>query len=127
MAQTFSKATFSQDLAGNGFALGTSKTAIHRSGTDINKAGEIWLYVSNYGTAAQVVTIGWCDTSAGGTGGSAIKASIPASSGPVLVIPGLILRGNTPELWINAQSSGTSALVVYGYVNKIVSTNGFSY
>lgn len=127
MGQTFSKSPLSQTVRGQGIAApATGAAAVHRSGTNTNIASEVWLYCVNYSTATQTLNIHWSETSAGSIGaGSLIKATIPVNSGPILVIPGLVLFGGTPELWINVSASAASALVVYGYVNKITSTSGF--
>lgn len=111
---TFSKQRFSE--AGNGLPILLSQTATagnlihtaHASAQD-----EIWLYVTNWHTAAVVVTIEF--------GGVAQKDLIIQTiavkpSGLVLVVPGIPVTGSVA---IRAFAATTNVITVSGYVNRI--------
>jgi len=49
-----------------------------------------------------------------------MELTIAAESGLVLVVPGLILKGVATALEVRAFAATTSAINIFGYVNKIV-------
>ena len=65
-------------------------TTIHTAvaGTTANTWDEIWMWAQNTDTTARKLTIGWGDDTAAD---NLIEVTIPAESGLVLVVPGLIL------------------------------------
>ncbi len=91
-----------------------SGTTIHTAQSGTSFLDEIWLWVSNTDTSARTITIGW-----GGTTDPdhlTLKAvSIPASSGPVCIAPGLVLQNS---LIVKAAASTTNVLTISGFVNR---------
>lgn len=114
---TYEKIKLSADSVGSGVWLGSSgmSTNIHTTGISSSALDEVWIYANNNnpsGTADIQVEIGGTNT---------IKQSIPASTGLVLVIPGLIACGDgTSGTDITAADSGfTGGVTIFGYVNRI--------
>jgi hypothetical protein len=117
---TFSKAILSGSTNGRGIHVNDDATPgvlIHTGSTTTTSIDEIWLYASNYDTTARKLTIEWGGTSAGG---DIMELTIAAESGLVLVVPGLILKGAGTALEVRAFAATTSAINIFGYVNKIV-------
>lgn len=96
-------------------ATATIGTTIHTAVTGTSSLDEIWFYVTNTDTAARNLTIEWgaatdpdrliCKT-----------VSIPLSSGPTLIIPGLLLNNG---LLVTAFASVANVLLLSGYVHRI--------
>ena len=118
---TFTKGLLSGTSADDGqaFPLTTSLTAVHTSPSVATSHDEIWIYASNASAADVVLQIGW--------GGSPdtlddrrIVQTITSKTGIVLVIPGLILKGNaSAALEIEVKAATTNAINLTGYVNHI--------
>lgn len=113
---TFSRQLLSGSTNGKPIPVATTATP----GTLIHTAttggyDEIYLYVSNVTGSAATVTVEW-----GGTtdpGELACKSvSIPANSGPTVLIPGLVLNNG---LVVRAYSGTSAALNITGFVNRI--------
>jgi len=94
-------------IAATGSA-GTTVHTAHASSTD-----EIWLWASNTASTSKKLTI-----ELGGTSDpdDQIEVGIPAESGLVLVLPGLLL---TNSLVVKAFSATTNVVNVVGFVNRI--------
>tara|TARA_R100001143_G_C3295993_1_gene103386 strand:+ start:82 stop:228 length:147 start_codon:yes stop_codon:yes gene_type:complete len=45
--------------------------------------------------------------------------TVPTEAGLVLVIPGLIIKGNATPLVVKAFAATTSSIQLFGYVNQI--------
>lgn len=107
----------------NGLYVNVANTAspgstIHTAVSGTSSLDEIWIYATNDYTLDAVLTIEWGGVHDGGmTNGPGILMTIPAKSGPILVIPGLLLQNS---LVIKAYTAGGSNVVrLYGYVHRI--------
>ena len=117
-------ATYSKQYLTGGAADGTgielpdiasSYATIHTSSA--GQAGhidEIWLYGSNTHSADIKVTLQF-----GGTDDpdDLIEVTVGAEAGLVLLIPGLILKGN--GLLLKGAAATVSKVTVFGYINGI--------
>lgn len=93
-----------------------SATAIHRGPSTTTHYDEVWLYASNTDTTANKITIEYGGT----TAGFLIEQTIPGEAGLILIVPGLIVKGNASPLDIKAWSTTTGSVVtIFGYVNRI--------
>ena len=119
---TISKVKLSNSTDGKGIviaATGTVGTLIHESTTTVADYDEVWIYATNTHTADEILVIEW------GLAGSGpldyIYQTIATKAGLTLVVPGLILKGNSTELLVNGfNPSGASGRInVFGYVNRI--------
>jgi hypothetical protein len=120
--ETFSKLTL-QPAGTTGTGLGipvaaTSSpgTAIHTASSTASHIDELWLYAVNYDTTARKLTIQFGGTTAGDND---IEVTVAAESGLVLVVPGLPVQGNASARVIRAFAATGTAIVLYGYVNRI--------
>ena len=116
---TFSKIPLSGSTDGRGIHIDDAATpgkTIHTGSATATTIDEVWLYATNYDTTARKLTIEWGGATAGG---DIIELTIAAESGLVLVVPGLILKGNATPLVIAAFAATTSAINIFGYVNRI--------
>lgn len=102
---------------GNGLPIlmSTTSTDIHRTTTSTTTYDEIWLYAHNYDTTARKLTIEFGGTAAK----DQIEITIPAESGPVLVVPGLVLRSGGTALNVTGLAATSTSIAVSGYVNRI--------
>lgn len=90
---------------------GTAGTTIHTAhATDLD---EIWLWAVNSDTTARKLTIEWGEATA--PDGN-IEVTIPAESGYLLVVPGMIL---TNSLVVRAFAASANVVLINGYVNRI--------
>jgi hypothetical protein len=95
-------------------ATSSPGTLIHTAqpGTVAGSYDEVWLWVVNNSSQTVDFVLQF-----GGTGSSdATSLPIPATSGPVLIAPGLPLQNS---LVVRAYASSSSACVVQGYVNRL--------
>lgn len=116
---TFTKIPLSGSTDGRGIHIDDAATpgkTIHTGSATATTIDEVWLYATNYDTTARKLTIEWGGATAGG---DIIELTIAAESGLVLVVPGLILKGNATPLVIAAFAATTSAINIFGYVNRI--------
>jgi hypothetical protein len=119
---TFSKIDLSEAVDGMGIAVvatASTGTLIHNMDTDDTADyDEVWLYVTNVHSGDEVLTIQW-----GTTGGvNDITQTVATKAGLVLVVPGLVLKGNASvQKNIRAfnPSGASSRLIIHGYVNRI--------
>jgi hypothetical protein len=74
------------------------------------------LYAQNYDTTDRKLTIEWGGATAGG---DIIEYTVKAENGLYLIVPGLIIKGNATALEVRAFAATTSAINIFGYVNKI--------
>ena len=113
---TYQKLKLSQDTVGSGIWLGFGPAVtIHTTGTSSSVLDEVWLYAHNNdisGSANIQIEIGGTNT---------IKQSIPASSGLVLVLPGILVSGTggSGTNITGSDASGGGTVTVVGYVNRI--------
>jgi len=116
---TFTKMILSGSTDGRGISIDDDATpgkTVHTGSATATTIDEVWLYAMNYDTTDRKLTIEWGGATAGG---DIIEQTITAESGLVLVVPGLILKGNATPLVIAAFAATTSAINIFGYVNRI--------
>ncbi len=116
---TFTKSILSGSTDGRGIHLDDDLTPgklIHTGSATAADLHEIWLYATNYDTTSRKLTIEWGGATAGG---DIIELTVAAESGLVLVVPGLLIKGNATPLVVRAFAATTSAINIFGYVNKI--------
>jgi hypothetical protein len=111
---TFTKELLSGSTDGKQIKVVQTATA----GTTIHTAhatakDEIWLWAVNSSAADVKLTIEWGEATA--PDGN-IEVTIPAESGYVLVIPGLLL---TNSLVVKAFAASANVILINGYVNRI--------
>lgn len=105
-------------LSGSTDGRGVKVAATASAGTTIHTAhatalDEVWLWCVNSDTAAQKLTV-----QLGGTSDpdDSIEVTIPAESGLVLVVPGLVVSNSVV---VRAFAASANVLVVHGFVNRI--------
>jgi len=116
---TYTKIPLSGSTDGRGIHLDDAATpgkTIHTGPSVATTIDEIWLYAMNYDTTARKLTIEWGGATAGG---DIMELTIAAESGLVLVVPGLIIKGNATPLVVAGFAATTSAINIFGYVNRI--------
>lgn len=116
---TFTKIPLSGSTDGRGIHIDDAATpgkTIHTGSATATTIDEVWLYATNYDTSARKLTIEWGGATAGG---DIIELTVAPESGLVLVVPGLILKGNATPLVIAAFAATTSAINIFGFVNRI--------
>ena len=116
---TTTKIEFSESTDGLGILVDDDATAgklIHEASATATTYDEIWIYAANYDTTDRKLTIEW----GAATAGTIIESTIEAEAGLVLVVPGLVLKGNaSTALEVRAFAATTSAIQLFGYVNQI--------
>lgn len=117
---TYSKLTLSGSTDGRGIevdqtSIGSGVT-IHTGSATATTYDEIWLYASNTHTAAIKLTLGF-----GGTTDpdDLIELTIQPESGLVLLVPGLVLKGNATPLVVKAAAATANEITIFGFVNRI--------
>jgi len=116
---TFSKQILSGSTDGRAIkvaATATAGTTIHTASSTSTHFDEVWLYAQNTDTTARKLTIEWGSTS---SPDDLIEITIPAESGLTLVVPGLVLKGNSTPLVVRAFAATTNVVTIHGYVNRI--------
>ena len=111
---SFSKLVLSGSTTGKQIKVAATATA----GTTIHTAhatslDEIWLWAVNSDTTARKLTIEWGEATA--PDGN-IEVTIPAESGYLMVVPGLVL---TNSLVVKAFAATANVILINGYVNRI--------
>lgn len=115
----YEKMKLSGSTDGRGIKVVQTATAgdtIHTGPSDADDYDEIWLYAYNGHTADVLLTIEWGGVSVPDDN---IKVTIPYQEGLVLVVPGLVLKGNAAPLVVKAFAFVTSVIVITGFVNRI--------
>ena len=110
----FTKQYLSGSTTGKGIKIAqtaTPGTLLHTA--DATAKDEVWVFVQNSDTTARKLTIEF--------GGVAVpddlmEVTVPAESGLLCVIPGLVL-GNS--LVVRAWAATANVLVAYGFVNRV--------
>jgi hypothetical protein len=116
---TFSKTILSGSTDGKAIkvvATATAGTTIHTGPTNVSTLHEVWLYAMNTDTTARKLTIEWGSTA---SPDDLIELTVPAESGLVLVVPGLLIKGNASPLVIRAFAALTNVITINGFVNVI--------
>jgi hypothetical protein len=93
-------------------------TIVHTVATSVNSLEEIYIYASNYTTAAQNITMSLSTSSAGAfVGSNQIIAPVAAQNGPILCFPGIPIHSpadNAVNLYVTTNAS--NAINIFGYV-----------
>lgn len=97
-------------------ATGTPGTTIHTGSTTTTTYDELWLYAVNSDTTDRKLTIEFGGTS---SPDDLIEQTITAESGLILLVPGLVIRGNATALVVRAFAATTNVINIGGYVNRI--------
>ena len=115
---TYSKIKLSGSTDGRGILIDDDASAgkeVHTGSSTATTYDEIWLYAANYDSSDRKLTIEWGSASAG----DLIEQTITTEAGLVLVVPGLIIKGNSSPLVVRAFAATTSSIQIFGYVNRI--------
>lgn len=70
----------------------------------------------NTDTTARKLTIEWGGTT---SPDDLIEVTIPPESGLILVVPGLIIKGNATPLVVRAFAASANVITIHGYYHKI--------
>jgi len=117
---TFSKTTLSSSTDGRGIkitATASGGTTIHTAPDNATTYDEIWLYVQNTSASDVKLTVQW-----GGTVSpdDDIEVTVAAEAGLMLVVPGLVLKGNPSAIRVvRAFAATPNVLTIHGYANRI--------
>ena len=112
---TYTKGLLSGSTNGRGIKVvqtATAGTTIHTAVAGTSAWDEIWLYAVNIDTTSRKLTIEWGNAAVDDN----IELTIPAESGLVLVVPGLLLQN---ELVVKAFAATANVIIIHGYVNAI--------
>lgn len=115
----YSKIKFSGSTDGRGIKVTQTATAgdtIHTAPSDADDYDEIWLYAYNSHSADVLLTIEFGGATAPDDN---IKVTIPYQEGLVLVVPGLVLKGNASPLVVKAFAATANVISIFGFVNRI--------
>lgn len=103
---------------GQAFSVTTGHTTVHTGPTATTSYDEVWIYAANADSTDHEIIVGWGDS--GGTDTAhQIRLTITASTGSVLVIPGLILKGNASAPIVTVYAATGGKVNLTGYVNHI--------
>ena len=115
---TYAKIVLSGSTDGRGILIDDDATAgktVHTGSGTATTYDEVWIYAANYDSSDRKLTIEWGSAAAG----DIIEQTITTEAGLVLVIPGLIIKGNATPLVVAAFAATTSSIQLFGYVNQI--------
>jgi len=113
---TYTKVLLSGSINGKAIkvvATATLGTTIHTATSGTSAIDEIWLWCQNTTSTAKKLTLEWGEATA--PDGN-IEVTIPAESGLVLIVPGLLLQNS---LVVSAFAETADVLTIHGYVNRI--------
>jgi hypothetical protein len=117
---TFTKFHLSGSTGGRPIKVAATETAgttIHTTGTSSSNLDEIWLYANNTDSTERKLTLEYGGVS---SPDDLIEITIPAESGLVLIIPGLLLSGDgTSGRTVAAFAATANVINITGYVNRI--------
>lgn len=117
---TFSKILLSQSTDGAPILLTATAAPgvlIHATQSSTADYDEIWVYANNISTADATVNVYWGNTGATNYIG---PVNVQAYAGPILISPGLILRGTgSTGSVVYSTASATGSVGLIGYVNRI--------
>ena len=98
-------------------ATATAGTTIHTGSTTATTYDEVWLYAVNSDTTDRKLTIEFGGTT---SPDDLIEQTITAESGLILVVPGLVIKGNSSAaLVVRAFAATANVVMIGGYVNRI--------
>lgn len=98
-------------------ATSSPGTVVHTGSSSASVMQEVWIYAMNTDVSTRTLTLQWGGTTS--PDNSITLQVSPSSSGPVLVIPGFLLKGNSTPNVIRAFSDSANRIAIYGYVNEI--------
>jgi len=116
---TFSKIALSGSTDGKLIkvaATATPGTTIHTGSATASTYDELWLYAVNSDSTDRKLTIEFGGTS---SPDDLIEQTITAESGLILVVPGLVIKGNATQLVVRAFCASANVVMIGGYVNRI--------
>ena len=116
---TFSKIPLSGSTDGRLIKVAqtaTAGTTIHTGSATASTIDEVWLYAVNSDTTDRKLTIEFGGVS---SPDDLIEQTITAESGLLLVVPGLIIKGNATALVVRAFAATANVVMIGGYVNRI--------
>ena len=116
---TFSKIALSGSTDGRLIKVAqtaTAGTTIHTGSSTATTFDEVWLYAVNSDTTDRKLTIEWGGTS---SPDDLIEQTITAESGLLLVVPGLVIKGNATAPLVRAFAATANVVMIGGYVNRI--------
>jgi hypothetical protein len=119
MATTYTRSKLSGSTDGKQVKVAASASAgttIHTAVSGTTDWDEIWIYAVNSSTSTCKLTIQWGGTS---DPDDAIEVTIPAESGYILVIPGLMLQNS---LIVKAFAAVANVILLNGFINRIATT-----
>tara|TARA_R110000751_G_scaffold81579_1_gene164611 strand:- start:138 stop:491 length:354 start_codon:yes stop_codon:yes gene_type:complete len=112
---TYSKELLSASTNGKAIkvtATSTAGTLLHTAVSGTSSLDEIWLYAVNSSASLVKLTLEWGEATA--PDGN-IEQNVPAESGLMLLVPGLLLQNG---LTVRAFAGTGSVVTVGGYVNR---------
>ena len=117
---TFTKVALSGSTQGKGIKVvqtASTGTTIHATGTSSTTIDEVWLFAYNGHTADVALTIQFGGTT---SPDNDITVTIPAKTGLVYVVPGLILTGTGAAAnTVYAYAGTANVITISGYVNRV--------
>jgi hypothetical protein len=116
---TFSKITLSGSTDGRLIkvaATATAGTTIHTGSSTATTIDELWLYAVNSDSSDRKLTIEFGGVS---SPDDLIEQTITAESGLILVVAGLVIKGNATPLVVRAFCASANVVMIGGYVNRI--------
>ena len=114
---TFSKVLLSGGTTGKNIlvvATASAGTLIHTAVAGTSDLDEVWLFAQNTDSTDRKLTIEWGGTSA--PGDLIFEGTIPAESGLINIVPGVLLQNG---LVIRGFAAAASVVVVNGFANRI--------
>jgi hypothetical protein len=111
---TFTKQILSGSTDGKAVkvaATATAGTLIHTGSATVTTIDEVWLYAVNSSASDVKLTIEWGEATA--PDGN-IELSVTAESGLVLVVPGLLVKGNATALTVKAFAATANVICCTG-------------
>jgi len=97
-------------------ATATAGTTIHTGSSTATTFDEVWLYAVNSDTTDRKLTIEFGGVS---SPDDLIEQTITAESGLLLIVPGLVIKGNATALVVRAFAATANVVMIGGYVNRI--------
>lgn len=117
---TYSKIPFSGSTNGRAVLVNTTSSntcVVHTGSTNTSVQHEIWLYAQNTDTTDRKLTIEFGGVT---SPNDLIESTITAEGGLILVIPGLILTGNSSTApRITAFAATANVVTLHGYVTVV--------
>lgn len=97
-------------------AIASSPTLIHTASTTTTTFDEIWIYAQNNHTADVALRLGFGNVT---DPDDIIEFTVKTKAGLYLIVPGLVLKGNSTALTVKAAAGTANVISLAGYVNRI--------